>query len=153
MSGRLNRNVLDRLVRYGDGWIPWGEWAGDVVHGIEVVRDAFNEAGRDWDGFEIRGTLRTQTRDNGSIDLDATMADVPEMVAAGITDFTAYLQLPDDAGCRARSSRSSSPRSAPPSAGRRRRSARYSGAMRGRVSRQSTMSVRCSNFHPSGVRA
>ena len=55
VSGRLNRNVLDRLVRYADGWIPWGEWAGDVVHGIEVIRDAFNAAGRDWDGFEIRG--------------------------------------------------------------------------------------------------
>ena len=26
------------------------------------------------------------------------MADVPDMVAAGITDFTAYLQLPDDRG-------------------------------------------------------
>ena len=98
VSGRLNRNVLDRLVRYADGWIPWGEWAGDVVHGIDVIRDAFNAAGRDWDGFEIRGTLRATTRDDGSLDLDATMADVPDMVTAGITDFTAYLQLPDDRG-------------------------------------------------------
>ena len=96
VSGRLNKNVLDRLVRYADGWIPWGEWAGDVVHGIEVIRDAFNAAGREWDGFEVRGTLRATTRDDGSLDLDATMADVPEQVEAGITDFTAYLQLPDD---------------------------------------------------------
>jgi probable F420-dependent oxidoreductase len=96
VSGRLNKNVLNRLVRHGDGWIPWGEWSNDVVHGVEVIRAAFADAGRDWDGFEIRGTLRAVTRDDGTLDLDATMADVPAMVAAGITDFTAYLQLPAD---------------------------------------------------------
>jgi probable F420-dependent oxidoreductase len=96
ISGRLNKNVLNRLVRYGDGWIPWGEWSSDVVHGVEVIRDAFKDAGRDWDGFEIRGTLQVKTRDDGTVDLDASMADVPAQVAAGITDFTAYLQLPAD---------------------------------------------------------
>ena len=103
VSGRLNKNVLDRLVRYADGWIPWGEWAGDVVHGIEVIRDAFNAAGRDWDGFEIRGTLRATTarRRLARPRRDAWPTS-PSMVEAGITDFTAYLQLPDDRGRRAR---------------------------------------------------
>ena len=100
VSGRLNKNVLNRLVRYADGWIPWGEWSGDVVHGIDVIRRAFADAGRDWDGFEIRGTLRAQARDNGSLDLDASMEGIPEMVAAGITDFAAYLPPGDPAAAR-----------------------------------------------------
>jgi probable F420-dependent oxidoreductase len=96
VSGRLNRNVINRIVRFGSGWIPWGEWAGDVLHGVEVLREAFAAAGREWDGFEVRGAIRVQTRDDGTIDLDASMAGVPEQVAAGVTDFSVYAPLPPD---------------------------------------------------------
>jgi probable F420-dependent oxidoreductase len=100
VSGRLNRNVINRIVRYGSGWIPWGEWAGDVEHGIEVLRDAFAAAGREWDGFEVRGGIPVKTRDDGSIDMDASLAGVPAQVAAGVTDFSVNARLaadPDDA--------------------------------------------------------
>jgi probable F420-dependent oxidoreductase len=88
ISGRLNANVMKRLVRHGSGWIPWGEWATDVVQGIQLIRAAFDRAGRAWEGFEVRGTLGVITRSNGGIDVDASVAEVADHVAAGVTDFT-----------------------------------------------------------------
>ena len=34
-------------------------------------------------------------RNDDGIDLDATMSNVPELVTAGVTDFRAYLPVPD----------------------------------------------------------
>jgi alkanesulfonate monooxygenase SsuD/methylene tetrahydromethanopterin reductase-like flavin-dependent oxidoreductase (luciferase family) len=94
ISGRLNRSVLSRLVRFGSGWIPWGEWSTDVVHGIGVIREAFAEAGRSWGGFQVRSSLEVSLDSNGGIDLDATLAAVPAQVTAGITDFSIAHGLP-----------------------------------------------------------
>ena len=57
ISGRLHDRTLDRMVRFGDGWIPWGEHRRDVVSGIPRVHAALEAAGRDPAGFGVRGTL------------------------------------------------------------------------------------------------
>jgi probable F420-dependent oxidoreductase len=87
IAGRLNRRVLDRIVRHATGWIPWIDQWDDVARGVEILREAFRDAGRDWNRFEVRDSLHVQVRSDGTPDVDATMADVPARVAAGITDF------------------------------------------------------------------
>ena len=57
ISGRLHDRTLDRMARFGDGWIPWGDFRRDVVSGIPRVRAALEAAGRDPAGFGVRGTL------------------------------------------------------------------------------------------------
>ena len=60
--------------------------------GIGRIREALAEAGRD-DMIEVQGSLPTVRRDDGTLDLDATMDGVPPLAEAGITDFKAYLRL------------------------------------------------------------
>ena len=51
--------------------------------------------GRDPSELQVVGTLPVVRTDDG-IDLGATMAQVPPLVDAGITDFRAQLRIPDD---------------------------------------------------------
>jgi probable F420-dependent oxidoreductase len=93
VSGRLNDRVARRLARFGSGWIPWGEDAADPVESIPRMRDAVAAAGGDATGFQVAGNLAV-VRDGDTIDLGATMAAVPALAAAGVTDFRVHLPLP-----------------------------------------------------------
>lgn len=96
VSGRLNKNVLRRIVRFGTGWIPWGQDAMDPFGGLEKIREALSAAGRDATGFQCTSYLPVVARDDGSLDLDAMMAPVGPMAAGGITDIRVTLSLPKD---------------------------------------------------------
>jgi alkanesulfonate monooxygenase SsuD/methylene tetrahydromethanopterin reductase-like flavin-dependent oxidoreductase (luciferase family) len=87
ISGRLHDRTLDRMARFGAGWIPWGEHRRDVVSGIPRVHAALEAAGRDPAGFGVRATLPVVMDDGGRVDGDRTVAPVPPMAEAGVTDF------------------------------------------------------------------
>lgn len=96
ISGRLHARTLDRMVRFGDGWIPWGDHRRDVVAGIPRVRAALEAAGRDPAGFGVRGTLPVVVDSEGRVDGGRTVEPVPAMVAAGVTDFGLSGAFADD---------------------------------------------------------
>lgn len=96
ISGRLNKNVLERIVRFGSGWIPWGEDANNPIAGLEKIRDELAKAGRDSTGFQCTSYLPVITGHNGQLDLDAMMAAVGPMVEGGITDIRVRLELPSE---------------------------------------------------------
>jgi probable F420-dependent oxidoreductase len=87
VSGRINPRTVARLVRHGQGWIPWGEHVADPGPGIEVLRSALADAGRDPAELLVQGTLPVVGPPGGGLDLDATMAPVADLVAAGVTDL------------------------------------------------------------------
>ncbi len=87
ISGRLHDRTLARMARFGAGWIPWGDHRKDTVAGIPRVRAALEAAGRDPLDFGVRGTLRVVMDQGGRVDGERTVAPVPAMVAAGVTDF------------------------------------------------------------------
>jgi probable F420-dependent oxidoreductase len=95
VSGRINDRVVARLARFGRGWIPWGEDANDLAESIPRMFDALAKTGRDPTGLQVAGTLPVVRRDDKSADLDATMARLPPLVDAGVTDFRAYLAIPE----------------------------------------------------------
>jgi len=95
VSGTLNKRVLERIARFGDGWIPWGPDALDPAVGMTRVREALEAAGRSAEGFQCTAALPAVKGSDG-IDVDRTMEAVPAMVAAGVTDFRAYLPIPAD---------------------------------------------------------
>ena len=95
ISGRMNERVARRIARHGHGWIPWGDDAADLTSSIPKMRDAVARAGGAADDLEVAGTVVLKKGDDRSIDYDATMADVPRLVAAGVTDFRAFVNLPD----------------------------------------------------------
>ena len=101
VSGRINRRVVERVVRFGSGWIPWGDDAKDPRKGIAVLRDALAAAGRGDVGLQVTGSLPVVKDDAGAIDMARTMAGVPTVVAAGITDLRANIAVPSDPGAAA----------------------------------------------------
>jgi probable F420-dependent oxidoreductase len=101
VSGRPIRAVLDRIVRYGDGWIPWAAPEHDIRRDIGVVHDALAAGGRATTGFAVRATLPVAYGHRGRVDLTATLDAAAALATAGVSDFalgSAYLaQLPNDA--------------------------------------------------------
>lgn len=97
VSGTTNKMVARRLARFGSGWIPWGDSQGDMLTGIAAMRDLLAEVGGSLDGMAIVGPLRPVKGADGALDLAATFAPVPELAAAGITDFRLPIAVTNDA--------------------------------------------------------
>jgi probable F420-dependent oxidoreductase len=81
VSGRsTNAKVLERIDRFGSGWIPWGDDAKDPAAGIARIR-------------EVIGADRPL---QVTASLPKDLALVPELAAAGITDFRAFVAEPTE---------------------------------------------------------
>jgi probable F420-dependent oxidoreductase len=98
ISGRMNDRVIERIVRFGSGWIPWGDEARAPAAHVARIRDALAAGGRDPSGFEVEGTLPVVRDAEGGIDIGRTMENLPPLVEAGITDFRARVTVPEDRG-------------------------------------------------------
>jgi probable F420-dependent oxidoreductase len=96
ISGTANRRAARRLARFGAGWIPWGPAAADLHTGIAEMGELVAREGGDLGSMQIVGTLRISRDEQRRIDLDRTMAAVPDLAAAGVTDFRALLRVPDE---------------------------------------------------------
>jgi len=90
-SGTLHKRNQERIVRWGDGWIPiMTATLDDLRDGSARLRDAFAAAGRDASALKVRGSLELALDDDQRPDLAATLAGTSELVRAGATD----VQLP-----------------------------------------------------------
>jgi len=87
VSGTVNRRAMERLARFGVGWIPWGPDAADLTAAIPRMRRAVTELGGDGANVGVVGSLPTTYHEDGEIDGAATLESVPRLVEAGVTDF------------------------------------------------------------------
>jgi len=91
-SGTLTPRNVRRIVDLGDGWIPiMGERAPGVADGVALLTKALADAGRDPATLRVRAHLPVVRDESGVPDLAASLAGVPELVAAGATDVVAPL--------------------------------------------------------------
>lgn len=97
VAGTANPRVARRLARFGCGWIPWGPAAADIAAGIAEMRRLVEDAGGSFDDLQVVGNLRPVRGGDRTVDFDATMAAVPDLVAAGVTDVRLPIQIPRDA--------------------------------------------------------
>jgi probable F420-dependent oxidoreductase len=86
VSGTVNNAVARRIARFGSGWIPWGPAYADIRNAIAAMKDKVIEFGGDPTDLQVQGIATVVKRSDRSIDVPATMALVPELVAAGVTD-------------------------------------------------------------------
>jgi probable F420-dependent oxidoreductase len=93
VSGRANPRVAARLARFGHGWIPWGDDAGDPGASIPRMREEVTRAGGDADTFAVLAPL-PMPRTPGPDALAASMETVPGLVASGVTDVLVHLRVP-----------------------------------------------------------
>ena len=95
VSGRINPPVLRRIARFGRGWIPWGDDALDPGPGVQRIRAAMAEAGRQNDPLQVQAALPLVSSPDG-IDLDSTMAAVGPLADVGVTDFKIFVPARPD---------------------------------------------------------
>jgi probable F420-dependent oxidoreductase len=101
VSGTLNPRVLERIVRFGSGWVPWGPDAKDLKPALARVHEALAAAGRTVDDFQVPGGLPNVKGSDGSFDIARSMEGVPALVDAGVTDFRIGAPIPSDPGAAA----------------------------------------------------
>jgi probable F420-dependent oxidoreductase len=94
VAGAPHARNLDRLIRFGDGWIPpaYAELS-SFARDAEIVRDAWTRSGAER-AVEIQGDLDVVTGDNGRPDITASLAaGGPALLAAGATTINVVLPL------------------------------------------------------------
>jgi probable F420-dependent oxidoreductase len=75
-----------RIAALGDGWLPVGVMpAAELAAGIERIRAAYRDAGRDPAALGVRAGVPVATRDSGRPDLARTFADVEHLADIGVT--------------------------------------------------------------------
>jgi probable F420-dependent oxidoreductase len=97
VSGTVNPRSMDRLARFGQGWIPWGADAANPEEGIRRMRLAMEERGRDPSEIQVVGSLRSARGPDGFLDLERSFANVAQLQDAGVTDLRLAVSLPPNA--------------------------------------------------------
>jgi probable F420-dependent oxidoreductase len=93
IGGALHARNLDRMVQWGDAWIPiMGASIADIADGAQRITAAWRAAGRDPSALQVQAPLRIEPGDDGRPDLARSMASVPDLVAAGATDVHVTLR-------------------------------------------------------------
>lgn len=95
-SGTLGARNLRRIVDLGDGWIPiMGSTADDVRHGAERLAAAWSAAGRGPARPQVQAALVPVRDGQRRLDAAATLAALPALAAAGVTDVSIHLNSVD----------------------------------------------------------
>jgi probable F420-dependent oxidoreductase len=85
-GGGPTEHTARRVAELGVGWLPVGVMAPEgLARGIGLLRAAFGDAGRDPATLGVRAGLAVATDDDGQLDLDRTVAAVPQLEALGVT--------------------------------------------------------------------
>jgi probable F420-dependent oxidoreductase len=92
IGGSLRPN-LDRIVKWGDAWIPiMGATLEAIADGARQITDAWSAAGRDPAALQVQAPLRIERGGDDRPDLARSIAGVPDLVAAGATDVHVTLR-------------------------------------------------------------
>jgi probable F420-dependent oxidoreductase len=99
ISGTVNKRVARRLSTFGTRWIPWGPAITDLGAAIPAMKQAIVDVGGDPSGLQVQGSAVLRRNRDRLIDVNTSMAPVPQLVAAGATEirFTGSLPAPDHA--------------------------------------------------------
>ncbi len=98
VSGTVNPAVAKRLSRFGMRWIPWGPAITDLQGAIPAMKRAIADTGADPDGLRVQGSAVLVRGADRRIDVDASVAVVPRIVADGATDIRFSGSVPSDPG-------------------------------------------------------
>jgi probable F420-dependent oxidoreductase len=92
IAGTLHPRNVERIVRFGRGWIPiMGDTVDGIADGAKRLREELVSAGREPSEVQVQAPLRISRGDDGP-DLARSMESVPELVAAGATDIQVTLR-------------------------------------------------------------
>lgn len=98
IGGTVQRRSMERLARFGSGWIPWGPAVADLKGGVRAMREALEQLGRDPATVQVTSYLPAIMDSDGVLDLAATVTAAPTWVELGITDFKVPMVVPAGLG-------------------------------------------------------
>jgi probable F420-dependent oxidoreductase len=81
----LGSRTIARIVELGAGWMPIALSSEALRQGVDRLRAAFAEAGRDPAALEVRAAAPIVRDASGRPDLDATLEALPALAEAGAT--------------------------------------------------------------------
>jgi len=84
----MGPKTIQRMLRYGRGWMPIVPDADALARGVEALREAFSAAGRDPAELGVRGAPKPLAGPGGRLDVDATLDQVAPWLAAGATQIS-----------------------------------------------------------------
>lgn len=82
---RPSERNIERIVRLADGWLPGLEPLELVHDTVVTLRRKLAENGRDPERFEVRRGIFPIMGQDGQVDLDRSLAQAKDMIAAGVT--------------------------------------------------------------------
>ncbi len=92
VAGTLSERNVERIVRWGDGWIPiMGATGDDIAAGIVQLRGELERVGRGGHALAVQTALPLVRGESG-IDLGATIDAAAPLADAGVTSFNVPLQ-------------------------------------------------------------
>jgi len=96
-----SKRNIEAIAELGDGWLPMERDPEKLKAQIAALHAAFKARGRDPKTLTVRTGLRPVFRNDRSVDLDATLAQVPAVIEAGVNiiDFmpAVYCKEPKEA--------------------------------------------------------
>jgi probable F420-dependent oxidoreductase len=96
VSGTVNKRVARRLSTFGLRWIPWGPAIAHLDEAVPAMKQTIADVGGDPSHLEVQGTAVLAKQGDGSIDIEASLAPVPKLLAAGATDIRFAGSPPSD---------------------------------------------------------
>jgi probable F420-dependent oxidoreductase len=90
-GGQLTPPMVERIATLGDGWLPLGPTVREIAVGIETLRAAFAERGRDPAALGVRVGVPVVVDKTGRINAPATFATAPQLAAMGVTALSVAL--------------------------------------------------------------
>jgi probable F420-dependent oxidoreductase len=90
-GGAPNEATIRRVAELGDGWLPLGPALDEIASTAGKIRSAMDALGRDGDRLRVRHNLATVHRDDKSVDVEATVAQVAGLERYGITTVSLTL--------------------------------------------------------------
>ena len=87
IAGTSRTRTIDRVVRFGQGWIPWGSDIADPTDGITRLRQALADAGRDPNELRVETRVNAPGLRAGRPDWDVFRREAERLHAAGVTDL------------------------------------------------------------------
>ena len=94
IGGRPLPRIARRLALFGAGWIPWGATPDSYAASIATMRSLVEAQGRDFAEIRVAYSLPTLIDGNGTLDTDAMLAPVPDLLKLGISDFRTLVRIP-----------------------------------------------------------
>jgi probable F420-dependent oxidoreductase len=87
ISGTSHQRTIDRVVRFGTGWIPWGPDIAEPAAGIVRMRQALSDAGREPSELSVETRISVPSLRDGRTGWSAMQSEAERHRALGVTDL------------------------------------------------------------------